>query len=84
MKDLLVTARVFFRTSNVKISVFIWQTTSKYSTKKLASSAVLLFFIIQAIKSLICGQVAVAVAVAVVVLLESFSNGDGDGKNNVT
>ena len=82
MKDLLVTARVFFRTSNVKISVFIWQTTSKYSTKKLASSAVLLFFIIQAIKSLICGQVAVAVAV--VVLLESFSNGDGDGKKNVT
>ena len=81
MKDLLVTARVFFRTSNVKISVFIWQTTSKYSTKKLASSAVLLFFIIQAIKSLICGQVAVAVAV--VVLLESFSNGDGDGKKNV-
>ena len=48
--------------------VVIWQTTSKHCTKKRAARAVQLFFLIQPIKSLICGAgVRVAVVVDVVI-----------------
>jgi len=46
-----------------KFHVVVWQTTSKYCTKKRAARAARLFFFIQPIKSLICG---VVVDVAVV------------------
>ena len=46
-----------------KIHVVVWQTTSKYCTKKRAARAARLLFFIQPIKSLICG---VVVDVAVV------------------
>jgi len=47
-----------------KFHVLVWQTTSNDGTKKRATRAARLFFLIQAIKSLICGAV---VAVAVVI-----------------
>ena len=62
MKDLLLRAGVVVRTSIVKISRRR-QTTSKDCTKKRAARAARLFFVIQPIKSLICG---VVVDVAVV------------------
>ena len=65
-KDLLLRARVVVRTSNMKIHVVVWQTTSKNYTKKRAARAARLFFLIQSIKSLICG---VIVATAVVISL---------------
>ena len=46
-----------------KFHVVVWQTTSKHCTKKRAARAARLFFVIQPIKSLICG---VVVDVAVV------------------
>ena len=57
MKDLLVRARVVDRTSNMKIHVVVWQTTSRHITKKRVARAARLFFFIQPIKSLICGVV---------------------------
>jgi len=62
MKHLLLRARVVVRTSNMKTSRYRL-VTSKNCTKKRATPAARLFFIIQPIKSLICG---VDVAIAVV------------------
>jgi len=47
----------------MKISRFVWQTATTYRNKKRAARAAWLFFLIQPIKSLICG---VVVDVAVV------------------
>jgi len=63
MKDLLLRAPVVVRTSNMKISRVVWQTTSKHWIKKRAKRAARLFVFIQPIKSLTCG---VVVDVAVV------------------
>ena len=41
----------------MKISRFVWQTTTTYRNKKRAARAAWLFFLIQPIKSLICGVV---------------------------
>ena len=57
MKDLLLQARVVGRTSNKKIHVVIWQTTSNICTRKRVARAARLFFFIQPIKSLIGGVV---------------------------
>ena len=45
MKDLLLWVRVVVRTSNMKIHVAIWWTTSKNCTKKLGARAARLFFL---------------------------------------
>ena len=50
-----------------KFHVVVWQTTSKCCSKKRAARAARLFFLIQPIKSLICG-VVVVVAFSVVVI----------------
>ena len=63
MKDLQLQVRVVVRTSNMKIHVVIWWTTSKNCTKKGGARGVRLFFLIQPIKSLICGFVPVAAVV---------------------
>ena len=60
MKDLLLRGRIVR-----KFQVVIWHTTSTSCTKKHAARAARLFFLIQPIKSLICGDVeAVPVVVS--------------------
>ena len=64
MKDLLLRASVVVRISDIKISRRrLTDYTSKHCTKKRAARAARLFFLIQPIKSMICG---VVVEVAVV------------------
>ena len=63
MKNLLLQARVVVRTTKMKISRRLADYVKNYN-KKRAARAARLFFLIQPIKSLICG---VVVAVAVVI-----------------
>ena len=62
MKDLL-SARSSRCRQNRKFHVVVWQTTLKHYTKKRAARVARNFFLIQPIKSLICG---IVVAFAVV------------------
>ena len=84
MKDLLMTAHVFFRTSNVNISrrhladyvkIFHQKACLKCSTIAFHYSTNQIFEL---------WPIQVAVAVAVLVSLGNFSNNDRDGKKNVT
>ena len=61
VKDLLLRAGVVVRTSNMKISRRRLADTLKIRTKKRAVRAARLFFLIQPIKSLICGVVVAVV-----------------------
>ena len=66
MKGLLLRARIVVRTSKMKISRLHLADYVKNCTKKRGARAARLFFLIQPIKSFICG-VVVDVAVAVVI-----------------
>ena len=69
-----------YRTSNLKTSVVVWQTTSKHCTKKRAARVARLFFFIQLIVHMIiidlwrCSRLSS--------LTESFRNVDGNGNDN--
>ena len=70
MKDFLLQARVVVRTSNMKISCRSLADYVKKCSKKPAAHAARFFFLIQPMKSLICGVVA-AVALVILKLLIS-------------
>ena len=64
MKDSLLRVGFVFRTSDMKIHFVVWQTTLNNYTKKFATRAARLLFLIQPMKSwLIHGGVFVTVAV---------------------
>ena len=64
MKDLMLRAEVVFRTSDMKVSRFLLTDYVKKLHQKCATRAARLFFLVQPIKSLICGAV---VAVALII-----------------
>ena len=63
MKDLLLCVHAVVKTLNLEISRVVWQITSENSTEVRAARAAPLFFLIQPIRSLICGDVVAVLGV---------------------